>query len=146
MAMGGLTGETFTEINVTPLTDVFLVLLVIMILIAPLVNQAVLKVSPPTISNTPPPPDDKRPKINADVLANGQILINNVSITPPETLKIMEAIKAEQSKAQQENLPLILNSEEDALQKSVVAVMDAASGCKIQEMAVLPPRPTAAAK
>ena len=32
MAIGGRAGESFTEINVTPLTDVFLVLLVIMIL------------------------------------------------------------------------------------------------------------------
>lgn len=142
MAMGGKAGETFTEINVTPLTDVFLVLLVIMILIAPLVNQAVLKVSPPTISHDPPPPDDKRPKINVDVLANGEIHLNDVNIVPPETPKIMEAIKAEQAKAQQEKLPLILNSEEDALQKSVVAVMDAAAGCKIEEMSVLPPRPS----
>jgi biopolymer transport protein ExbD len=116
-----------------------------MILIAPLVNQAVLKVSPPTISNQPPPPDDKRPKINVDVLANGEIHLNDANITPPETPKIMEAIKAEQAKAQQEKLPLILNSEEDALQKSVVAVMDAAAGCKIEEMSVLPPRPTAGA-
>ena len=47
MAMGGRSGETFSEINVTPWTDVFLVLLVIMILVAPLVNQTVLKVSSP---------------------------------------------------------------------------------------------------
>ena len=33
MSMGQV-GEEFTDINVTPLTDVFLVLLVIMILIA----------------------------------------------------------------------------------------------------------------
>lgn len=144
MAMGGKAGETFTEINVTPLTDVFLVLLVIMILIAPLVNQAVLKVSPPTISNEPPPPDDKRPKLNFDVLANGEIHLNDQNITPPETPKIMEAIKAEQAKAQQEKLPLILTSDEDSLQKSVVAVMDAASGCKIDQMSILPPRPSGA--
>ena len=48
MAIGGRAGEVFTEINVTPLTDVFLVLLVIMILIAPLVNTTVLKVEPPS--------------------------------------------------------------------------------------------------
>ncbi|MBX9692151.1 MAG: biopolymer transporter ExbD [Cyanobacteria bacterium] len=144
MAMGGKAGEVFTEINVTPLTDVFLVLLVIMILIAPLVNQAVLKVTPPSISNTPPPPDDKRPKIEADVLASGEIKINNMAINPPDTINIMNAIKAEQSKAQNEDLPLILASDEDALQRSVVAVMDAASGCNIKQMSVLPPRPSGA--
>lgn len=141
MAMGGKAGESFTEINVTPLTDVFLVLLVIMILIAPLVNQAVLKVSPPTIS-TEPPKDDKKPKINADVSADGKISINGVNIDPPDTRNIMNAIQQEQQKNQTEDMPLILNSDEDALQKDVVAVMDAAAGCNIQSMAVLPPRPS----
>lgn len=140
--MGGKAGETFTEINVTPLTDVFLVLLVIMILIAPLVNQAVLKVSPPGITTTPPPKDNK-PKILADVYADGSVTINGQQINPPETMKIMEALKAEMAKSQAtEDIPLILNSDEDALQKHVVAVMDAAAGCGIKNMAVLPPRPS----
>ena len=141
MAMGGKAGESFTEINVTPLTDVFLVLLVIMILIAPLVNQAVLKVAPPAIS-TEPPPDDKKPKINADVTADGMISINGVQINPAETRKIMEVIQQEQAKNQDDQMPLILNSDEDALQKDVVAVMDAAAGCGIKQMSVLPPRPS----
>jgi len=46
MGAGG-GGGTFTEINVTPLTDVFLVLLVIMILIAPLIDKSDLKIKPP---------------------------------------------------------------------------------------------------
>ena len=68
MAMGGKAGEVFTEINVTPLTDVFLVLLVIMILIAPLVYQAVLKVDPPLQGQSPPPiPDPNEVKCNVVV-------------------------------------------------------------------------------
>lgn len=145
MAMGGKAGETFTEINVTPLTDVFLVLLVIMILIAPLVNQAVLKVSPPGISTTPPPKDDNSPKFNVEVSANGSISINNVPMNPPDAPTMMNYIKSEQAKHQKEDIPLILNSDEDALQKYVVAVMDAASGCNIKQMTVLPPHPNGGA-
>lgn len=144
MALGGKAGEVFTEINVTPLTDVFLVLLVIMILIAPLVNQAVLKVEPPGQSNSPPPKKDDSPKINADVIVGGIIKINNVPINPAETGPIMAAIKAEQQKAGTEDIPLILASDGDALQKHVVAVMDAAAGCNIKRMSVLPPRPSGA--
>lgn len=141
MAMGGKAGETFTEINVTPLTDVFLVLLVIMILIAPLVNQAVLKVSPPGISTTPPPKDDNSPKFNVEVSANGSISINNVPMNPPDAPTMINYMKSEQAKHQKEDIPLILNSDEDALQKYVVAVMDAASGCNVKQMTVLPPHP-----
>ena len=78
MAIGGRAGESFTEINVTPLTDVFLVLLVIMILIAPLVNQAVLKVDPPQSGpNQQQEKPKDEPKLNVDVSKTGEIKINN---------------------------------------------------------------------
>jgi biopolymer transport protein ExbD len=142
MAMGGKAGEVFTEINVTPLTDVFLVLLVIMILIAPLVNQAVLKVDPPAINpNSPPPkPDPNEVKVNVDVTKDGQIKIDNQPINPPDTATVMKSIKAAQAKAGKDDIPVILNSDEDALQKFVVAVMDASAGCNIKKLAIMPPR------
>ena len=141
MAMGGKAGEIFTEINVTPLTDVFLVLLVIMILIAPLVNQAVLKVDPPAHSDQPPPkPDPNEVKVNVDVTKAGEIKIDGNVITPPDTATVMKAIKAAQAKAGKDDIPVILNSDEDALQKYVVAVMDASAGCNIKKLAILPPR------
>lgn len=138
--MGGRAGEVFTEINVTPLTDVFLVLLVIMILIAPLVNQTVLKVDPPQ----PPGPnknqDEKGPKINVDVSAQGIIRVNGKPVNPPDVIGVMGAIKAEQAAAGKQDLPLNLSSDGDALQKHVVAVMDAAAGCNITQLRVLPIR------
>lgn len=139
MAMGGKAGEVFTEINVTPLTDVFLVLLVIMILIAPLVNQAVLKVDPPSSGPKTNQPDDKDTKINADVLKTGEIKINGKTV-PADTMSVMTAIKGIQTTAGKQDLPLILSSDEDALQKYVVAVMDAAAGCNIKKMSIMPPR------
>lgn len=140
MAMGGKAGETFSEINVTPLTDVFLVLLVIMILIAPLVNQAVLKVSPPGVAYNPPEKDDK-PSIKVDVAADGGVTVNSKPVVPPLPTKIMEAFKSEQAIHPDVEMPLILNSDQDALHKHVVAVMDAASGCNITKMHVLAPHP-----
>lgn len=139
MAMGGKAGEVFTEINVTPLTDVFLVLLVIMILIAPLVNQAVLKVDPPSNSPSKDKPKDEE-KITADVSKTGEITINGVKMVPADAGRIMQEIKAFQTKTGKQDLPLILNSDEDALQKHVVAVMDAAAGCNIKKMAIMPPK------
>jgi biopolymer transport protein ExbD/biopolymer transport protein TolR len=137
MAMGGRAGDIFTEINVTPLTDVFLVLLVIMILIAPLVNQTVLKVNAPVHSNQPPPPPKNEPKIDAEVSANGQIKING-NVVPSDETSVWNAIKAEQTKAGKEDIPLNLQSDGDAQQKFVVMVMDAAAGLKIVHLNVLP--------
>ncbi|HEY9777416.1 MAG TPA: biopolymer transporter ExbD [Planktothrix sp.] len=138
MAIGGRAGEVFTEINVTPLTDVFLVLLVIMILIAPLVNQTVLKVEPPAKNGPshPPPPKDE-PHVDVNVAANGQITVNK-QVVPSDEMSIMAAIKAEQTKAGKEDIPLNLQSDAEAQQKYVVMVMDAAAGLKIKQLRVLP--------
>lgn len=138
MAIGGRAGETFTEINVTPLTDVFLVLLVIMILIAPLVNQSVLKVVPPSSGAASKSPPDKGPKIDVEVQASGVVKVNQQTLTQPDTAAIANAIKAEQQKAGKEDLPLNLSAEGDSLQKYNVAVMDAAAGCNIKQLHVLP--------
>jgi biopolymer transport protein ExbD/biopolymer transport protein TolR len=136
MAMGGRAGDIFTEINVTPLTDVFLVLLVIMILIAPLVNQTVLKVEPPSTGPSSTPPKNE-PHIDAEVDANGQVKINN-RVVAGDAMSIAAAIKAEQDKAGKQDIPLNLQAEAEAQQKYVVAVMDAAAGLKIKQLRVLP--------
>jgi biopolymer transport protein ExbD len=140
MAMGGRSGETFTDINVTPLTDVFLVLLVIMILVAPMVNQTVLKVDPPQqASNTQQkPPDDKGPKIRVEVTAKGVVNLNGVPVTPPDSMTIQDRIRQEQTRAGNNDIPLEMQSEADAQQQYVVAVMDAAAGAGIKRMRVLP--------
>jgi len=141
MAMGGRSGETFTDINVTPLTDVFLVLLVIMILVAPLVNQTVLKVDPPAApSQQPdkPPPEDKGPKIRVDVSAQGVVMLNGTPVQPADSYTIQTRIAAEQQKAGTPDIPLELQSDADAQQRYVVAVMDAAAGAGIKRMRVLP--------
>ncbi len=140
MAMGGRTGETFTDINVTPLTDVFLVLLVIMILVAPLVNQTVLKVDPPQApsNSQQKPPEEKGPKIRVDVSAQGVVTLNGSPVSPADSFTIQQRISAEQQKAGSQDIPLELQSDADAQQKYVVAVMDAAAGAGIKRMRVLP--------
>jgi biopolymer transport protein ExbD len=139
MAMvGSKAGDIFTEINVTPLTDVFLVLLVIMILIAPLVNQTVLKVDPPSTNSSQRRPAEKGPTINVEVTAQNTIKVNGQAINPPSSIAVMKAIQTEQQRAGKQDLPLNLSSDGDALQKYVVYVMDAAAGCGIKQMRVLP--------
>ncbi len=137
MAMGGRAGDIFTEINVTPLTDVFLVLLVIMILISPLSNQTVLKVEPPTPGKSNPPPAKDEPKVDAFVDASGQIKING-KVVPSDTMSIAAAIKEVQDKAGKTDIPLNLQSDAEAEQKNVVAVMDAAAGMHIKQLRILP--------
>ena len=44
--------DSFNEINITPLTDIFLVLLIIMMVIAPMLDQQGLNLAVPEIVNS----------------------------------------------------------------------------------------------
>ena len=43
--------DSFNEINITPLTDIFLVLLIIMMVIAPMLDQQGLNLAVPEVVN-----------------------------------------------------------------------------------------------
>ena len=137
MAIGGKAGAVFTEINVTPLTDVFLVLLVIMILIAPQANQTVLKVELP--SGPSPISQAKQDKnISVDVLSSGVVKVNEHTMNAPDAATIAAAIKAGYDRIGKPDVQLNLSSDAGALQKYVVGVMDAAAGCGIKNLRVMP--------
>src|ERR1700720_4354397 len=84
------TSQEFSEINVTPLTDVFLVLLVIMILIAPLIDKSELKIKPPETHNAKKPEESKG--ISIDIDKEGRIAINGRFIQSADAGTIQQAI------------------------------------------------------
>ncbi|CAJ0704754.1 ExbD/TolR family protein [Ralstonia wenshanensis] len=66
--------EVMSEINMTPLVDVMLVLLIIFIITIPVINHAV-KIDLPRASNKP---DDAKPQsVNVEINADGQVFWNN---------------------------------------------------------------------
>lgn len=75
--------EAMSEINVTPLVDVMLVLLVVFIVTAPLLTQAV-RVDLPRTEKTDPAPTDHVSTIAID--AQGQISLND----QPQSLEGLE--------------------------------------------------------
>jgi biopolymer transport protein ExbD len=134
---GSSSGVTFDEINVTPLTDVFLVLLVIMILIAPIIDKSDLKIKPPETRNAKK--DDDSRGIMIDVDKEGRISINSKAIPPGASAedlqaRIQEMVKRLNKSA--ENVPVTVNADGDAKQRDVVAIMSAAAACGIKRMRV----------
>jgi len=139
MSMGGGSGEVFTDINVTPLTDVFLVLLVIMILIAPLIDKSDLKIKPPETHNAKK--DDESKAIFIDIDKEGAIAINGKFVeTKGQDAALADElevrIKDLQKRAGRDDLPVTVNADGDAKQKDVVAVMSAAAAAGIKRMRV----------
>ncbi len=84
--------EAMSEINVTPLVDVMLVLLVVFIVTAPLLTQAV-RVDLPKTEKTDPAPSDHLATIAID--AQGQITLNEKVVAleqlEPELRKLHES-------------------------------------------------------
>lgn len=131
----GAVGESFTEINITPLTDVFLVLLVIMILIAPLIDKSELKIKPPETYYATK--ENSRTKtIMIDVSKEGEIAINGKKIpdNSPETIqaKLQEII----TKIGIQDIPVTVNADGDCKQKDVVGIMTACAAVGIKKMRV----------
>lgn len=75
--------ESMSEINVTPLVDVMLVLLVVFMVTAPLLTQAV-KVELPQTVKSESPPENHLVTIGID--AQGNVLLNDT----PQTLASLE--------------------------------------------------------
>jgi len=137
MSIAGGVGEEFTEINVTPLTDVFLVLLVIMILIAPLIDKSDLKIKPPDSHNAKK--DDESKGVFIDIDKDGQIAINGKFFEHSDqdaVAQIKLAIEEMQRKTGRKDLAVTVNADGDCKQKDVVAVMTAAAESGIKRMRV----------
>ncbi len=106
MDLGGAKGGVKSDINVTPLVDVMLVLLIIMMLIAPLLQQGV-SVKLPTASNTVDKPEtqgqtiiaidsDKRVYLNAKPLREDELGTKVSELLENKTEKIV-LIKADEA-------------------------------------------------
>ncbi len=121
--------DVMSEINVTPLVDVMLVLLVVFIVTAPLLTQAI-HVNLPKTAETAPPEEKEAVYISVD--ATGKIFMDKAEIA-------IEAFENEliTRKAADPEIALNLNAD-DAVQYGTVAkVMASIERSGITKLAVL---------
>lgn len=111
--------ETFNEINITPLTDIFLVLLIIMMVIAPLLDQQGISLTVP--ENVEQSQVDKDPQILTVVVSqNNKYYIHNEEISPD----MLGTILSQEIK----NYPdgLLIQADGDSTHGAVAKLMDKA--------------------
>lgn len=119
-------GGELSEINVTPLVDVMLVLLIVFIVTAPLMTQAV-KVKLPKTEQTEPTPD-KHVAILA-VTATGEALLDDKAV-PLENLEA--ALKSLQE--QDPEISIQLQADKAAVFDSVAKVMASAQRSGVSKL------------
>ena len=111
--------DSFNEINITPLTDIFLVLLIIMMVIAPLLDQQGLNLAVPEVVNQEQIAKDSK-IMNFTVTSDNRYLFNDTEIA---------AASLEQSVAQHiKDYPdgLVIQVDDNAEHGAVVKLMDSA--------------------
>ena len=82
-------GEPMMDINMTPLIDVMLVLLIMFIITIPIQTHAVKLDLPVDNTNNPPPPIDPV-KNKVVITAQGQILWNGNAVSPEQLRQYLE--------------------------------------------------------
>src|SRR5688572_30588849 len=97
MQVGGAQGGVKSDINVTPLVDVMLVLLIIMMLVAPMLQKGV-DVKLPSAANTTDKPDTQGQAVVA-IGANKQVYLNSVPLRQSDLpTRVADAIENQADK------------------------------------------------
>ena len=104
-------GGAMADINVTPLVDVMLVLLIIFMVTAPIASYPI-EVNLPQRSTQPPPPTDPPPPIKLRIDASGQIFWNN-SPYPLATISNMMRETVQRDPTNQPQLEIDTNPDAD---------------------------------
>jgi biopolymer transport protein TolR len=111
MDTGRRSGGALSEINVTPLVDVMLVLLVIFMVTAPLVTQGV-EVKLPQASAAPLP-DTKTEPIEVTVTRERKVFINKSEVRPAELGARLGAIFRNKQQLNPETWEVYLRADAD---------------------------------
>ena len=122
--------KTFNEINITPLTDIFLVLLIIMMVVAPMLDQQGLSLAVPSAQEVQK--EVKENKIlTVDVSESGNYSIDSNIIEEKELIKVLK-----ENSTKKEN-GLLIRAAENSTHGAVVKLMDMARSSGIMAISLV---------
>ena len=121
--------KPFNQINITPLTDIFLVLMIMMMVIAPMLDAQGLKLAVPTVSENDQVEEEPK-TIRLEVHADGSYAIGEQALSAGQLRQHLRKIQAEYPDG------LLIETDPTATHGMVVKAMDAARGAGIDKIAV----------
>ena len=137
MDVGGAKGGIKADINVTPLVDVMLVLLIIMMLVAPMLQQGV-SVKLPMADNTTDKPEVQGQTIIA-VSKDKHIFLNARQVSEAELgTRVNEYLESKKDKV------VIIKADEEVEYGAVMAAMDGLRQAGIEDIGLITERRRAA--
>ena len=137
MDVGGAKGGVKADINVTPLVDVMLVLLIIVMLVAPMLQNQV-QVQMPEAQNSSDKPDTADQTV-VHVDSKSQLFVNGRGYPTKEQVivrlkEIMETVA---------DKTVYLKGDKDAPYGAIMSMMDALRGAGIETVGLITERPKA---
>jgi biopolymer transport protein TolR len=138
MDLGGAKGGVKSDINVTPLVDVMLVLLIIMMLVAPLLQQGV-NVKLPEAENTVDKPEVSDQTVVA-IASNKAVYLNAKPIPEAElATRVIEILEQRTEKI------VLIKADEEVEYSAVMSAMDQLRQAGIEDIGLITERKKQAA-
>ncbi|MBS1816438.1 MAG: biopolymer transporter ExbD [Acidobacteria bacterium] len=130
MDLGGAKGGVKSDINVTPLVDVMLVLLIIMMLIAPMLQQGV-SLRLPTATNTVDKPESQDQTV-ISIAANKEVYLNAKPIREADLAqRITDILEGKTEKI------VLIKADEEVEYGAVMGVMDQLRQAAIEDVGLI---------
>jgi biopolymer transport protein TolR len=130
MDLGGAKGGVKSDINVTPLVDVMLVLLIIMMLIAPMLQQGV-SLRLPTATNTVDKPESQDQTV-ISIAANKEVYLNAKPVRESDLAqKVTDILEGKTEKI------VLIKADEEVEYGAVMSVMDQLRQAAIEDVGLI---------
>lgn len=128
--MGIKTGKKalFTEINITPLTDIFLVLLIIMMVVAPTFQSVDNAITVPEVNSGT---SIEQGKVTVAVTKDGTVYVDSKRSSIGMLAADLEALKSNN-----ENAEVVVKADEKVKSSIIMDIMDAAQDAHYKKLIV----------
>ena len=136
MNLGSGKGGPVSEINVTPLVDIMLVLLIIMMLIAPMLQKGV-NLQLPIAGNGVSKPDNQTQTVVAVDAAN-QLWINGLQVSKNEFVDRIKTVMEDKT-----DRTVLIKGDKDASYAAIMHAMDYLHEAQIEDIGLITDPPKA---